>query len=69
MRIIEIYISKNRIRKTPVLTEMMVSYADEMITDEQIDRILAPVFMMIRTGIFDRPELDQRSELTPGGAI
>ena len=64
MRIIEIYINKNRISKPPVLTEMMASYADETITDEQIDRILAPVFMMIRAGKFDRPELDQRSGLT-----
>ena len=63
MRIIGIYINKNRIRKTPVLTEMMVSYADETITDEQIDRILAPVFMMIRAGKFDRTGLETKGDV------
>lgn len=40
--------------KMPVLKQVFDKYAKESITDEQIQRMLAPVIRKIQDGCFDR---------------
>ena len=40
-----------------LLGELLDSYAEETITDEQVQRVLEPVLEMIRDGVFDRRHL------------
>jgi len=44
---------KNRSGQT-VLKQVFDMYADESISDEQVQRIMAPVIQMIREGRFNR---------------
>ena len=39
---------------SPILAEILHEYADETISDEQVQRVLAPVLKMIRDGKFSR---------------
>jgi len=40
-------------QKTPVLSQVLVSYSEESITEEQVQRVLKPVVAMIYEGRFD----------------
>ena len=40
--------------KIPILKQVFDRYAEESITDEQIQRILDPIIQKIRDGQFDR---------------
>jgi hypothetical protein len=41
--------------KEPELKNIFDQYAEEAISDERAERVLAPVTSMIRAGVFDRP--------------
>ena len=46
--------------KIPVLMEILGRCADDTITEEQVQRVLEPVFKMIWEGKFDRPRILRR---------
>ena len=48
------YIGLNTALKVPVLKEIFDRYAEDTITEEQVQRVLAPVLRMIREGRFDK---------------
>jgi len=41
--------------KTSVMKQVFDGYIEDTITDEQVYRVLEPVFRLIRQGTFDRP--------------
>lgn len=46
--------TKNDSQKDSVLKEVFDRYADDIITDKQIERLLKPIIQMIKEGRFDR---------------
>ena len=40
----------------PILSEVMYKYAEDSITDEQVQRMLDPVIQMINEGKFNKPQ-------------
>ncbi len=49
-------------RKSSVLRRMIVKYAEDSITDEQVARVLAPVLARIRAGEFDQGKRKRRAD-------
>ena len=50
--------------KVPLLSEILNKYAEDSITDEQVQRVLKPVLIMIHEGKFDRSPFQRFSWLT-----
>ena len=45
----------NRRKKEPVMSVIMDRHAEEIVSDEQLERVLSPVLEMIYEGEFERP--------------
>jgi len=64
MRNVNLYIiyNDNETPKPSLLKEIFDKYADDTISDEQIERVLEPIFEKIQKGEFDKkrsPVVDQ----------
>ena len=51
----EINTALNRQKKEPVMSVIMDRHAEEIVSDEQLERVLSPVLEMIYEGEFERP--------------
>jgi len=64
METVSLFVVPKERQKSPVLKQVFDWYADESITDEQIQRILVQVIQMIDEGVFDKPQRRRDSWLT-----